>query len=90
MLVYPSGNRDEAVFDDPYRFDVTRSPNPHVGFGFGTHFCLGASLARLVLTRMLEGLVPRVTNLRVVNEVVDRPNMFACMVDEFDLGFDRR
>lgn len=90
MLVYPSGNRDETVFDDPYRFDVTRSPNPHVGFGFGTHFCLGASLARLVLTRVLELLTPRITNLRVASEVVDRPNMFACMVDEFHLGFDQR
>jgi cytochrome P450 family 142 subfamily A polypeptide 1 len=90
MLVYPSGNRDETVFDDPYRFDVTRSPNPHVGFGFGTHFCLGASLARLILTRVLEGLVLRITNLRVDAEVVDRPNMFACMVDEFHLGFDQR
>ena len=90
MLVYPSGNRDETVFDDPYRFDVTRSPNPHVGFGFGTHFCLGASLARLVLNRVLEKLTPRITNLHVASEVVDRPNMFACMVDEFHLGFDRR
>jgi cytochrome P450 family 142 subfamily A polypeptide 1 len=90
MLVYPSGNRDETVFDDPYRFDVTRNPNPHVGFGFGTHFCLGASLARLVLTRVLEQLTTRITNLRVDAEVVDTPNMFACMVDSFQLGFDRR
>jgi cholest-4-en-3-one 26-monooxygenase len=88
--VYPSGNRDETVFDDPYRFDVTRNPNPHVGFGFGTHFCLGASLARLVLTRVLEQLTSRITNLRVDAEVVDNPNMFACMVDSFQLGFDRR
>jgi cytochrome P450 family 142 subfamily A polypeptide 1 len=90
MLLYPSGNRDEEVFADPYRFDVTRNPNPHVGFGFGTHFCLGASLARLVLTRVLGTLTTRITNLRVDAEVVDRPNMFACMVDSFELGFDRR
>jgi cytochrome P450 family 142 subfamily A polypeptide 1 len=90
MLLYPSANRDEEVFDDPYRFDVTRSPNPHVGFGFGTHFCLGASLARLVLTRVLERLTARITNLRVEDELVDNPNMFACMVHRFDLGFDRR
>jgi cytochrome P450 family 142 subfamily A polypeptide 1 len=90
MLLYPSGNRDEEVFADPYRFDVTRNPNPHVGFGFGTHFCLGASLARLVLTRVLGTLTSRITNLRVDTEVVDHPNMFACMVDSFELGFDRR
>jgi cholest-4-en-3-one 26-monooxygenase len=90
MLVYPSGNRDELVFDDPYRFDVTRSPNPHVGFGFGTHFCVGASLARLVLARVLGHLVPRITGLRVDTEIVDTPNMFACMVSSFTMGFDRR
>jgi cholest-4-en-3-one 26-monooxygenase len=90
MLVYPSGNRDELVFDDPYRFNVTRSPNPHVGFGFGTHFCLGASLARLVLARLLGHLTPRITNLRVEREIEDVPNMFACMVGSFTLGFDRR
>jgi cholest-4-en-3-one 26-monooxygenase len=88
--VYPSGNRDELVFDDPYRFNVTRSPNPHVGFGFGTHFCLGASLARLVLARLLGHLTPRITNLRVEREIEDVPNMFACMVGSFTLGFDRR
>jgi cholest-4-en-3-one 26-monooxygenase len=90
MLVYPSGNRDETVFDDPYRFDVTRSPNPHVGFGFGTHFCLGASLARLVLGRVLTHLTPLITNLRVEQEIEDVPNMFACMVGSFTMGFDQR
>jgi cytochrome P450 family 142 subfamily A polypeptide 1 len=90
ILCYPSGNRDEAVFADPFRFDVTRTPNPHVGFGFGTHFCLGASLARLVLTVVLEELVPRITNLRVERELEPVPNMFAAMVASFELGFDLR
>ena len=45
-LVYPSANRDEEVFDDPFTFDVTRSPNPHIAFGYGTHFCIGANFAR--------------------------------------------
>jgi cytochrome P450 len=60
-----SANRDERVFADPFTFDVGRSPNPHVGFGFGIHFCLGASLARLEmrvaleeLARRFEGFVP--------------------------------
>ena len=58
ILLYPSANRDESVFDDPYTFDIARHPNPHVAFGFGTHFCLGASLARLELRIALRTLGP--------------------------------
>jgi len=47
IVMYASGNRDERVFSHPDAFDVTRSPNNHIGFGFGTHFCLGSSLARI-------------------------------------------
>ena len=54
-----SANRDERVFEEPYTFDVGRHPNPHVGFGFGIHFCLGASLARLELRVALEELTRR-------------------------------
>ncbi len=61
-----SANRDEAVFADPFRFDVGRDPNPHVGFGLGTHFCLGASLARLELRVMLEELFRRFATVTVV------------------------
>ena len=61
VLYYYSANRDEAVFADPGRFDITRSPNPHVGFGAaGPHFCLGAHLARRELTVMLRELLTRV------------------------------
>ena len=67
MLLYPSANRDEAVFDDPFRFDVARTPNDHVAFGFGTHFCLGASLARLEIAVMLDELLARVPNLRLAD-----------------------
>ncbi len=54
-----SANRDESVFDAPFTLDVGRSPNPHVGFGFGVHFCLGASLARLELGVAVDELVRR-------------------------------
>jgi cytochrome P450 family 142 subfamily A polypeptide 1 len=90
MLCYPSANRDEKVFDDPYRFDITRQPNPHVAFGFGTHFCLGASLARLELRMLFKALSARITNLRVVTEPDIEPNIFVGAVRSFRLGFDRR
>ena len=67
MLLYPSANRDEAVFDDPFRFDAARTPNEHVAFGFGTHFCLGASLARLEISVMLDELLARIPQLRIAD-----------------------
>ena len=60
MLLYPSANRDEDQFPEPFRFDIRRSPNEHVAFGFGPHFCLGASLARLELTVLFDRLLDRV------------------------------
>ncbi|HEX2823307.1 MAG TPA: cytochrome P450 [Streptosporangiaceae bacterium] len=64
VLYYYSANRDEAAFADPDRFDITRSPNPHVGFGAaGPHFCLGAHLARRELTVMLRELLTRVPDI---------------------------
>jgi cytochrome P450 len=63
-LFYYSANRDEAVFADPERFDIIRSPNPHVGFGAaGPHYCLGAHLARRELTVMLRELLTRVPDI---------------------------
>jgi len=56
-LLYGSANRDEDVFRDPDRFDVRRSPNPHLSFGFGEHFCLGAALARLEARVFFEELL---------------------------------
>jgi cytochrome P450 family 142 subfamily A polypeptide 1 len=66
LLMYGSGNRDDRVFDDPERFDVTRAHNHHVAFGFGTHFCLGASLARLEIRVMFEELLRRIPDWRLV------------------------
>jgi cytochrome P450 family 142 subfamily A polypeptide 1 len=90
ILLYPSANRDEAVFEDPYRFDTTRDPNPHVAFGFGTHFCLGASLARLELRVLFEQLTKRLTKLSVVTEPDIEPNIFVGAVRSFELGFEVR
>jgi cytochrome P450 len=63
-----SANRDETVFDAPFRFDVTRSPNPHLGFGQGVHFCLGANLARLEIRVLLEEILARVASIDLAGE----------------------
>ncbi|HEY2641083.1 MAG TPA: cytochrome P450 [Streptosporangiaceae bacterium] len=69
VLFYWAANRDESVFADPGRFDITRSPNPHVGFGAaGPHFCLGAHLARREITAMLRELLTRVPTVRAAGE----------------------
>lgn len=60
-----AANRDPKVFPDPDTFDITRSPNPHVAFGFGIHYCLGAPLARMEATIALEALVKRYPNIRL-------------------------
>ncbi len=64
-----SANRDAAVFDSPGRFDVTRKPNPHLGFGQGVHYCLGANLARLELRVLFEEMLTRFESVRVVAPV---------------------
>ncbi|MFC4049136.1 cytochrome P450 [Actinomadura syzygii] len=69
VLWFASGNRDENVFDDPDRFDVTRTPNDHIAFGKGgPHYCLGAALARLEMRIMFEELLPRLADIRLAGE----------------------
>lgn len=68
LLLYPSANRDEDVFDDPFRFDVERSPNDHIAFGMGSHFCMGNGLARLELRVMFEQLLKRLPDIELVDE----------------------
>ena len=68
LLCYPSGNRDEEVFEDPFRFDITRHPNPHLAFGFGAHYCLGAKLARMEIRAILTELLPRIRSVELNGE----------------------
>jgi cholest-4-en-3-one 26-monooxygenase len=85
IMVYPSANRDEAVFDDPYRFDIGRTPNHHLSFGNGPHMCVGAPLARLTMRVLFDELVRRVRTFSVVSPPEVEANIFARAVKRFDL-----
>jgi cholest-4-en-3-one 26-monooxygenase len=68
-LFYPSANRDEEIFDDPFEFRIDRDPNPHLGFGIGEHFCLGSHLARLELKVAYKHLLPRIEEIELAGPV---------------------
>ncbi|HVC68045.1 MAG TPA: cytochrome P450, partial [Acidimicrobiales bacterium] len=68
LLLYPSANRDEAVFEDPETFDIGRTPNDHMAFGFGSHFCLGNRLARMELAVMFDRLFERLPHLALASD----------------------
>jgi cytochrome P450 len=72
-LAYVSGNRDEEVFTDPFRFDVGRDPNKHVAFGYGVHFCLGAALARMEMNSLFTELLSRLDTI----ELAGKPELSA-------------
>ncbi len=90
LLLYPSGNRDEAVFEQPFRFDIARDPNPHVAFGGrGAHFCLGSSLARIEARVMFEQLLERLPDLRLADdaEPAYRPASFVSGYESMRVTF---
>jgi len=68
MLCYPSGNRDEEVFEDPFAFRVDREPNRHLAFGYGAHLCLGQNLARMEMRILWEELLPRLQTVELAGE----------------------
>lgn len=67
LLLYPSGNRDEEHFEDPDTFDIRRSPNDHIAFGFGAHVCMGSNLARLEISTILDRLLTRLPDLALAD-----------------------
>jgi cytochrome P450 len=73
LLSYPSANRDEEVFSEPFRFDAGRDPNKHLAFGFGVHYCLGAALARIETRALFAELLPRLESI----ELTGRPEWVA-------------
>ena len=78
MLCYPSGNRDEAVFEDPFRYDIARAPNKHVAFGYGAHVCLGQHLARMEMRILWEELLPRLESLELDGQPTRTQANFVC------------
>jgi cytochrome P450 family 142 subfamily A polypeptide 1 len=68
LLLYPAANRDERVFEAPEEFDITRTPNDHIAFGFGAHFCLGNRLARMELNVMFDRLLDRLPDLALADD----------------------
>ena len=86
VLMYGSANRDCAHFAEPENFDVTRKPNDHLAFGVGTHFCLGAGLARLEIRVFFEEFVRRVGALRLIGEPVEMPNAFVYGLRSAEVG----
>jgi cytochrome P450 len=90
VLFYWSANQDETVFTDPAQFDITRSPNPHVGFGAaGPHFCLGAHLARREITVLLRELLTRVPSIRAAGPPDRLLSSFINGIKHVDCDFSR-
>jgi cytochrome P450 family 142 subfamily A polypeptide 1 len=90
ILLYPSANRDAAVFEKPDDFDILRSPNPHLAFGFGAHFCLGNQLARLELKVMVDRLLARLPDLHLTVErdaLPHREANFISGIEEMPVAF---
>ncbi|MFM8601331.1 MAG: cytochrome P450 [Actinomycetota bacterium] len=90
IMLYPSANRDEDVFADPFSFDIRRAPNPHLSFGFGTHLCIGANLARAVLRSVFAEMSSRVADMSPVTEPDVEANIFARAVKSFTLSVTPR
>jgi cytochrome P450 len=78
FLAYPSGNRDEEVFEDPFTFKVDRAPNKHVAFGYGAHVCLGQHLARMEMRILWEELLPRLERVELAGEPKRTEANFVC------------
>lgn len=78
MLCYPSGNRDEDLFEEPFEFKIDRQPNRHVSFGYGAHICLGQHLARMEMRALWEELLPRLEHVELDGEPTRMVANFVC------------
>jgi cholest-4-en-3-one 26-monooxygenase len=89
MLLYEGANFDETHFDDPERFDISRQPNEHVAFGFGSHYCLGQALARVELNAMFERLLARLPDMKLATDepLPRRPANFISGLESMPVQF---
>jgi len=87
ILFYASANRDEAVFDDPYSFRIDRSPNPHLGFGIGEHFCLGSHLARASQRALFGKLIPRLEEVELTGPAERLASSFVAGVKHLPIRY---
>ena len=76
--LYLSANRDEAAFEDPFTFNIHRSPNRHVGFGFGGHICLGIHLARMEMIALWKAILPRLKSVELAGTPRTAESEFVC------------
>jgi cytochrome P450 len=88
LLSYSSGNRDEEAFADPFTFDIGRSPNRHLSFGFGVHYCLGAMLARMELKALFSELVPRLRHVELSGEPALMKTVFVGGLKRLPIRYD--
>jgi cytochrome P450 len=86
-MYYPSANRDEEIFPDPFTFDVGRRPNEHLAFGIGQHFCLGAKLARLEICIMFQELLRRLPDIELAGPVRRLRSHFINGIKEMPIRF---
>jgi cytochrome P450 len=87
ILFYASANRDEEIYQDPFRFRIDRDPNPHLGFGIGEHFCLGANLARLEIRVMFEEILRRMPDMELAGPVRRLRSNFINGIKEMPVKF---
>lgn len=90
LLSYPSGNRDEDIFTDPFTFDIARDPNKHLAFGFGVHFCLGAALARMEVNSFFSALLPRLESIEVDGNIERTSTIFVGGIKHLPIRYTLR
>jgi cholest-4-en-3-one 26-monooxygenase len=89
-LFYPSANRDEDVFEEPFKFDIRRQPNYHLAFGIAEHFCLGANLARLELQMIFREMAARMERVELAGPIARMRSSFVGGIKHMPIRYKMR
>jgi cytochrome P450 len=89
MCMFVSGNRDDEVFAEPTKFDVTRRPNPHLSFSFGPHICLGQHIAKIEMRALFDELIPRMGSIELAGEPTLKISNFVSGFKTLPIRFTR-